>query len=97
VRKAPGSVLNPTAIATCPARLWQEQPQAGQPPWLVRGDVTLTAVSGWLGTPARRQAPGCHRGYAEILARRRLPSVTAAGLWLCDESFACYLPWDPAW
>ena len=47
-----------------PGRLWQEQPQAGQPSWLVPGDVTLTAVS---------------------------------GLSLCDESFACYVLWDPAW
>ena len=53
---------------------------AGQPaPVARRGDVALTAVSGWPGTPARRQAQGCHRGYAETLGRRRLPSVTVAG------------------
>jgi hypothetical protein len=65
---------------------------AGRPaPWLVPSDLTLTAVSGRRDRPARRPAPGCHRGPAEILARWRLPSLKAAGLWLCDESFACYL------
>jgi hypothetical protein len=97
VRKAPGSALNPTRDHGLSGRLWQKQPQTGQPPWLLLDDVTLNTVSGWLDTPAHRQAPGCHRGYAEILARRRLPSLTAAGLWLCDESFACYLLGKPAW
>ena len=95
--KAPGSALNPTRDHGLYGRLWQKQPQTGQPPWLFLDDVTLTTVSEWLDTPAHWQPPGDQRGYAEILARRRLPSLTAAGLWLCDESSACYLLRDPAW
>jgi hypothetical protein len=95
-RIARTQVLNPIRDHGLSGRLWQKQPQSGQPPWFLLDDVTLTTVSEWLDTPAHRQAPGCHRGYAEILARR-LPSLTAAGLWLCDESFACYLLCKPAW
>jgi hypothetical protein len=74
VRKAPGSALNLTAITTLPGRLWQERPQVSRPLWLFLDEVTLATVSKWLDRPARRQAPDYHRGYAEILARRRLPS-----------------------
>jgi hypothetical protein len=42
---------------------------AGQPSWLIVGDGTLAAASGWLDTPSRRQAPDYRRGDAEILAR----------------------------
>ena len=72
------SALNAVAIATCPAGCGRSSRRPASPV-ARRGDVALTAVSGWPGTPARRQAPGCHRGYAETLGRRRLPSVTAAG------------------
>jgi hypothetical protein len=35
--------------------------------------------------------------YLRLSASRWPPSLPAAGLWLCDESFACYLRWEPAW
>jgi len=34
--------------------------------------------------------------YLRLSVRQRPPSLTAAGFWLCDESFACYLLCDPA-
>ena len=76
-------------------RVWREQPQTGQPVALPRRHAHHgKRVAGYA---AHRQAPGYHRGYAEILARRRLPSLTAAGLSPCHESFACYLLWEPRW
>jgi hypothetical protein len=50
-------------------RLWQEQLNTGQPPWLFLDDDTLTTVSEWLQTPTHAQARDYHRGHAEILAR----------------------------
>ena len=70
--------------------MWQEQLQAGQPSWLFLEDGRLATVSEWLDTPTHRQARDYHRGHGDILARRRLPSVTAAGLSLCNGSFACH-------
>ena len=69
-------------------RLWQEQLTTGQPPWLFLDDVTPSpSASGWTRPPADRRGTT-----ATATARscpRRLPSVTAAGLSLCNESFAC--------
>ena len=50
--KAPGSAVNPTCDHGLYGRLWQKQPQAGQPAWLLLNDVTLTTVSECLDTPA---------------------------------------------
>ena len=95
VRKAPGSALNPAAIMTCPAGCGRSSRRPAGPVALPRRDAHRGQRAA--GYAAHRQAPGYHRGYDEILARRRLPPLTAAGLSLCDESFACYLLREAAW
>jgi hypothetical protein len=86
-RLDPGAGLRPQPDRDLdlPGRLWQEQLQTS-PPWLFLDDVTLTTVSEWLDSPVYWQARDYHRGHAEILARRWLPSVTAAG--------ALAVPWE---
>ena len=66
MRTAPGSALNPTAITTCPAGCGRTSRRPASPVALPRRPATV--VSECLDTPAGRPAPGCHRGYAEILA-----------------------------
>jgi hypothetical protein len=50
-------------------RLWDERLNAGQPPWLLLDDVTLTTTAEWLGTPTYAHARDYHRDHAAILAR----------------------------
>ena len=92
VRKAPGSAVNPTAITTCLAGYGRSSRRPSPP-------VALHAHHGQRA--AGLACPPAGTGLPSRLRRDPPPHavtvISCAGLWRCDESFACDVLWDPAW